>query len=754
MFCSSIRSFSRFIFLEYHLFFFILLSVLIAQAHPEKKRIRKKTDNRDSNGATETMELILGRQTVLSGRVNSTYKRFPVSNPAARERYAFHCSGHGLAKKWSRKNELSARSAVREVESTLLDDEKVFPTTKMAEIARDLSELKESTDKIRYIMQLSKSLSDGTSDVRVDENRVMGCTAQVWLAAKLDPKGKVDLIIDSDSDVTKGLGAILAHGLKGLSPEEFLDVDPSCLQALNVGGNVLTRSRTNGFLNMLEAAKRQTRLLIGDVPQFPSLIVKRGETKPIGAFAEAQEKYLRPDNSTVENLTSLLQTKQIGVVAHFYMDPEVQGVLMSAAKNWPHVKISDSLVMADGAVKMVEAGCKAITVLGVDFMSENVRAILNEAGYTDIPVYRMASDAIGCSLAEAAESDLYESYLTEASKEPNSLHVVYINTSLKTKATAHELVPTITCTSSNVVQTVLQAFAQIPDAHVWYGPDTYMGRNLAQLFVSLATEGTEEEVKALHPSHTPQTIQEFLPRFHYFEDGACIVHHLFGGQVCEVVREGYRDAYIAAHFEVPGEMFTLAMEARRRGMGVVGSTQNILDFISARLEEALARPFPERLKFILGTEVGMVTSIVRKVQSMIELSGRDDVDVEIIFPVSQDAIATEEQANSSGNPLDLPGGIQMLPGAASGEGCSMEGGCASCPYMKMNTLDSLMMICQTIGDPREEIKLEGYKPRPYMQKMKDGKTIAQAGCVPILHMRGFQSSKILPDDFVNDIKSR
>lgn len=50
-----------------------------------------------------------------------------------------------------------------------------------------------------------------------------------------------------------------------------------------------------------------------------------------------------------------------------------------------------------------------------------------------------------------------------------------------------------------------------------------------------------------------------------------------------VCREGYRDAYLAAHFEVPGEMFSLAMEAKRsRGMGVVGSTQNILDFIAAK----------------------------------------------------------------------------------------------------------------------------------------------------------------------------
>ncbi len=68
------------------------------------------------------------------------------------------------------------------------------------------------------------------------------------------------------------------------------------------------------------------------------------------------------------------------------LQPQVQGVLSAAAGRWPHVHISDSLVMADAAVKMAEAGCRAVAVLGVDFMSENVRAILDEAGHTDVEV--------------------------------------------------------------------------------------------------------------------------------------------------------------------------------------------------------------------------------------------------------------------------------------------------------------------------------------------------------------------------------
>jgi quinolinate synthase len=61
-------------------------------------------------------------------------------------------------------------------------------------------------------------------------------------------------------------------------------------------------------------------------------------------------------------------------------------VLAAAGESWPHIHISDSLVMADAAVKMAQAGCTSIAVLGVDFMSENVRAILDEAGLQHVKV--------------------------------------------------------------------------------------------------------------------------------------------------------------------------------------------------------------------------------------------------------------------------------------------------------------------------------------------------------------------------------
>jgi hypothetical protein len=42
-----------------------------------------------------------------------------------------------------------------------------------------------------------------------------------------------------------------------------------------------------------------------------------------GAFAEAQAAYLSPRDTEVKALAEVLQQKKIGVVAHFYMDPQV-----------------------------------------------------------------------------------------------------------------------------------------------------------------------------------------------------------------------------------------------------------------------------------------------------------------------------------------------------------------------------------------------------------------------------------------------
>ncbi|HHO53095.1 MAG TPA: hypothetical protein ENK18_20030 [Deltaproteobacteria bacterium] len=469
--------------------------------------------------------------------------------------------------------------------------------------------------------------------------------------------------------------------------------------------------------------------------RFPSLTITADALTPRGSFAEAQATYLSPDPQVVEQLVALLHDRRAGIVAHFYMDAELQGVLTAAGS--PHISIADSLKMADAAVQMARGGVQTIAVLGVDFMSENVRAVLDAAGFEHVRVFRLSSDAIGCSLAESADTPAYRAWLEAAGHTERALHVVYINTSLLTKARAHAIVPTITCTSSNVVQTLLQAHAQIPGLRLFYGPDTYMGGNLHAMLTQLSAL-PEATIHELHPQHDRQSLQRLLEGFRYFRQGTCIVHHMFGDDVVRRVRAEHGDAYLTAHLEVPGEMFALAADAAASGRGVVGSTSNILGFITDRVDEAVRHPGPQRLPVVLGTEAGMVTSIVSRVQAALRSHDRCDIQVEIVFPVASEAVAA------------APGSeLGIVPGVAAGEGCSVAGGCATCPFMKMNDLESLFDVLEASDGPDRR----AWEPRTYTERI-EGRTAADLGSEPILHMRHLQQHGVLPGALVHDVLQR
>lgn len=156
--------------------------------------------------------------------------------------------------------------------------------------------------------------------------------------------------------------------------------------ALTAGG-AAAPSRTNAAGNVLEAVLRRTRALLRDYPRFPSLLITRDALEPQGAFAEAQAEYLQPQPQQVragetwvrppwlgshwswaaraaqrggpccsactehrapctcvrllqvDELVQLLSTKKIGVVAHFYMDPQVRRRLWARAHLLPTCRL-------------------------------------------------------------------------------------------------------------------------------------------------------------------------------------------------------------------------------------------------------------------------------------------------------------------------------------------------------------------------------------------------------------------------------
>ncbi len=83
-------------------------------------------------------------------------------------------------------------------------------------------------------------------------------------------------------------------------------MEPEDLAQLQLGPAVLTPSRANGFINMLEAMRKRARVLSGAfLPTFPSLRVSADAIEPQGAFAVAQAKYLEPDPVQVDALVKV-----------------------------------------------------------------------------------------------------------------------------------------------------------------------------------------------------------------------------------------------------------------------------------------------------------------------------------------------------------------------------------------------------------------------------------------------------------------
>ena len=134
----------------------------------------------------------------------------------------------------------------------------------------------------------------------------------------------------------------------------------------------------------------------------------------------------------------------------------------------------------------------------------------------------------------------------------------------------------------------------------------------------------------------------------------------------------------------------------------------------------------------------MVSAIVRRLRE--KLAAHPGIEVEIIFPVAAEAVAIDPKNDA----------LPVIPGVAGGEGCSTVGGCATCPYMKMNTLDATFDVLERCDDPAA---LVAFEPEKYAEQI-EGQSVAKLGTVPILNMRDFQRSGRLSDALLADLRSR
>ncbi len=132
-----------------------------------------------------------------------------------------------------------------------------LPAT-LEKIVKRLQNVTDPKQKYERLILFARKLPEFPDVDRTEANKVSGCTSQVFITAQLD-QGKVKFGGDSDSQLVKGLVAILVEGLNGLSPTEILSLTPDFIQ--DTGLNVsLTPSRVNGFYNIFKMMQQKTLL--------------------------------------------------------------------------------------------------------------------------------------------------------------------------------------------------------------------------------------------------------------------------------------------------------------------------------------------------------------------------------------------------------------------------------------------------------------------------------------------------------------
>lgn len=115
-------------------------------------------------------------------------------------------------------------------------------------------------DRYRYIIDLGRELPAMSEDLHSEERLVRGCQSQVWIDVR-ETQGRLQLGVDSDAFIVKGLLAVVLAALNNKTPKDILDFDVDAyFEELGLMRH-LSPTRGNGLQAMVarirdEASKR------------------------------------------------------------------------------------------------------------------------------------------------------------------------------------------------------------------------------------------------------------------------------------------------------------------------------------------------------------------------------------------------------------------------------------------------------------------------------------------------------------------
>lgn len=118
--------------------------------------------------------------------------------------------------------------------------------------------LDEWDERYRYIIELGDQLDEMPAELKTEQSRVEGCVSNVWLVYEVQAGNppRIQFIADSDSQIVRGLVAMLLMIYSGRTPQEIIDVDIDAVFDRVGLKQHLSRSRSNGLRSMVRRIRQ------------------------------------------------------------------------------------------------------------------------------------------------------------------------------------------------------------------------------------------------------------------------------------------------------------------------------------------------------------------------------------------------------------------------------------------------------------------------------------------------------------------
>ena len=132
---------------------------------------------------------------------------------------------------------------------------------KLRDMVGEFKDLEDLEDKYDTLIDFGREVKPIGEEDKREDCLVHGCQSVVHVWATLQD-GRLAFHGFADAMIVNGLLSFFVLGCRGLSPEEFLALDPAFIKDTGVVAS-LTPSRVNGFYNIHKKYVEQVKALAG-----------------------------------------------------------------------------------------------------------------------------------------------------------------------------------------------------------------------------------------------------------------------------------------------------------------------------------------------------------------------------------------------------------------------------------------------------------------------------------------------------------